>query len=152
MRKSQNEKRRVFWPPNFSLMSIYSNLSPISNREFRRYTGVTRFVFDICVLILNEYYAQTKIKKGRPNKLMTEDQLLMFFEYYRENRTFFHLSKSYGLCESNAHRSIVKTESILIQSGYFRLEGKKALLTNKKIKTILVDVTETPALRPKKKT
>jgi hypothetical protein len=36
-------------------------------------------------------------------------------------------------------------------SGYFRLEGKKALLSDKHLKTILIDVTETPAQRPKKK-
>lgn len=59
---------------------------------------------------------------------------------------------SYGLSESNAYRTIIKLEDILIQSGYFKLDGKKALLDDKKIKGIIVDVTETPAQRPKKKT
>jgi hypothetical protein len=47
--------------------------------------------------------------------------------------------------------TIIKLEDILIQSGYFKLDGKKALLDDKKIKGIIVDVTETPAQRPKKK-
>ena len=93
----------------------------------------------------------TKIKDGRHSNLSVEDQILMLFEYYRENRTFFHLGISYGLSESNAYRTIVKLEGILIKSGYFRLDGKKALLADKKFKTIIIDVTETPAQRPKKK-
>jgi hypothetical protein len=133
-------------------MQKYIELSKISNTKFRRYTGVQRHIFDISTLIIKEYDKLTKIKDGRPRNLSTEDQLLMLFEYYRENRTFFHLGVSYGLSESNVHRTIVKLEHILIQSGYFRLDGKKALLTDKKINTIIVDVTETPALRPKKKT
>ncbi len=132
-------------------MQLYNNLIKLSNTKFRRYTGVSRYVFDICVLIVKEYEKKTKIKDGRPNNLTIENQLLMLFEYYRENRTFFHIGNSFGLNESNAYRTIIKLENILLQSGYFRLEGKKALLIDKKIKTILVDVTETPAQRPKKK-
>ena len=132
-------------------MQRYLSISNLSNTKFRRYTGVTRLTFDISVLIIKEYDRQTKVKEGRPCKLPIEDQLLMLFEYYRENRTFFHLGASYGLSESNAYRTIIKIEDILMQSGYFRLDGKKALLTDKKIKTIIVDVTETPAQRPKKK-
>ena len=123
----------------------------MSNTKFRRYTGVTRFVFDFCVLLIRAYFEQTKIKEGRPSNLSIEDQVLMLFEYYRENRTFFHLGVSYGLNESNVYRTIIKLEDILIQSGYFKLDGKKALLDDKKIKGIIVDVTETPAQRPKKK-
>ncbi len=132
-------------------MQKYSNLSKLSNTKFRRYTGVTRFVFDITVLIIKEYKHLTKKNYGRPCNLLIEDQVLMLFEYYRENRTFFHLGTSYGLSESNAYRTIIYLEDILMQSGYFRLEGKKALLSDKKIKSILIDVTETPAQRPKRK-
>lgn len=127
-------------------------LSKLSKTNFRRYTGVERYIFDVMVLIVDEYDLQTKLKEGRPSNLGTSDQILMLLEYYRENRTFFHLGTSYGLHESNAHKTIVKIENILIQSGYFRLSGKKMLLSDKKIKRILVDVTETPAQRPKKKT
>ncbi len=132
-------------------MEKYTNLLKLSNTKFRRYTGVTRYIFDICVLIVKEYEKLTKIKEGRPSNLTIEEQLLMLFEYYRENRTFFHIGNSYGLNESNAYRTIIKLENILIQSGYFRLDGKKALITDEKIKNIIVDVTETPAQRPKKK-
>lgn len=129
----------------------FSTLSKMSCTKFRRYTGVIRFSFEIMVLIVSEYERQTKLKDGRPCNLSIEDQVLMLLEYYRENRTFFHLGTSYGLSESNAHRTIIKLENILIGSGYFRLDGKRSLLSNTKIQTILVDVTETPAQRPKKK-
>ena len=133
-------------------MNNYAALKKVSNTKFHRYTGVTRFVFDFCVLLIRTYFEQTKIKEGRPSNLSVEDQALMMFECYRENRTFFHLGLSYGLSESNAYRTIIKLEDILIQSGYFKLAGKKALLDAKRIKGIIVDVTETPAQRPKKKT
>ena len=126
-------------------MNNYAALKKVSNTKFRRYTGVTRFVFDFCVLLIRAYFEQTKIKEGRPSNLSIEDQVLMMFEYY------FHLGVSYGLNESNVYRTIIKLEDILIQSGYFKLDGKKALLDDKKIKGIIVDVTETPAQRPKKK-
>jgi Helix-turn-helix of DDE superfamily endonuclease len=130
----------------------YSVLSKLSGNQFRRYTGVIRYTFDIMTIIIAEYDRKTKLKEGRPCNLCLEDQILMLLEYYRENRTFFHLGTSYGLSESNAYRTIIKIENIIIESGYFRLAGKKILLNDKKIKRILVDVTETPAQRPKKKT
>ena len=129
----------------------FMKLSTVSNIKFRRYTGVVRYVFDICVLIVKEYEKQTKSKAGRHCNLSVENQVLLMLEYYRENRTFFHLGMSYGLDESNSFRTVVKIENILIKSGYFRLDGKKSLLSDKKIKTVIVDVIETPALRPKKK-
>lgn len=126
-------------------------LSKLSNTKFRRYTGIIRYVFDIMSVIVQEYDKKNKLKKGRPSNLCVEDQLLMFLEYYREGRTFFHLGTSYGLSESNVYRTIIKLENIIIESGYFRLDGKRILLTDSKLKGILVDVTETPAQRPKKK-
>ncbi len=39
----------------------------------------------------------------------------------------------------------------MITSGYFRLDRKKVLISAEKIKEILIDATELPAQRPKKK-
>ena len=72
----------------------------------------------------------------------------------KQSKTYFlqtFYQWGHGLNESNVYRTIIKLEDILIQSGYFKLDGKKALLDDKKIKGIIVDVTETPAQRPKKK-
>ena len=102
------------------------------------------------VLLVRKYEEETKIKTGRPSNLSVEDRVLLLLEYYRENRTFFHLGMSYSLSESNVYRNIVKIEDILMRTGYFRLGGKKLLLSDKEIKKVYIDVTETPAQRPKK--
>ena len=131
--------------------SKYTGLCKLSNTKFRRYTGLSRDNFEIIRLIIEQYKTGNQLKSGRPSVLCIEDQILMLLEYYRENRTFFHLGISYGLHESNVQRTIVKLEEVLLKSGYFRLEGKKILLTNERVQNILIDVTETPAQRPKKK-
>jgi hypothetical protein len=41
--------------------------------------------------------------------------------------------------------------TILIESGYFNLPGKKLLLSNKEIEMMLTDGTETAVQRPKKR-
>ncbi|BAZ70221.1 transposase IS5 family protein [Fischerella sp. NIES-4106] len=81
-----------------------------------------------------------------------EDHLLIALEYWREYRTYFHISKSWGIHESTVCRIVRKVENILIKSGAFRLPGKREL--NQRAyewKVLVVDVTETPVERPKKK-
>lgn len=122
-----------------------------SDSKFRRYTGVTRLVFDVMVEVVKSHEDLFKKIDGRPLKLSYEELVLMLLEYYRENRTFFHLGTTYGLSESNVHRNITKIEDILMSSDYFRLDGNKILVDNKQVKRIVIDVTECPAQRPKKK-
>ncbi len=129
----------------------YATLEQLSKTQFRRYTGLHRENYDKIVLLVKRHNLTHKKKVGRPANLIEEDQVLLLLEYYRENRTYFHLGVSYGLSESNVQRTIERIEAILIKSGQFTLEGKKALLSDKHLKTIIIDVTETPAQRPKKK-
>ena len=75
----------------------YAQLSKLSKTKFRRYTGLTPFVFEMIIILLKEYERQVKGEIGRPNKLSPEDQVLMLLEFYRGNRTFFHLGISYGI-------------------------------------------------------
>ena len=131
--------------------SKYDSLIVLSHSKFKRCTGLTKHVFELMCILVKDHAKKHKVKVGRPSKLIIEDQILMLLEYYREYRTFYHIGLSYGLAESNAHRIIIKIENILMKSGYFRLDGKKVLASNQKIKEILIDVTETPAQRPKKK-
>nr|CAO88610.1 unnamed protein product [Microcystis aeruginosa PCC 7806] len=70
----------------------------------------------------------------------------------REYRTYFHIGTSWELSESTICRIVNKTEKMLLQSGNFRLKGKKALLNQAEIPVITVmDVTETLIERPQKK-
>ena len=129
----------------------YVVLSKLSKTKFKRYTGVSKDVFEVMVKLVSQHEQKRKKKEGRTANLSIEDQILMTLEYYREYRTLFHIGTDYGLDESNVQRTVVKVESILIGSGHFNLPGKKVLLSADKIQTILTDATETPTARPKKK-
>ena len=126
-------------------MGKYEELKELSEKQFRRLTGVQRGTFEKMVTILIE--AQQKIyrRAGRKGNLSIEDKLLMALEYLREYRTYFHLGRSYGLSESACFRACRWVEDVLIKSGQFSLPGKKELLKgNIEYEVILVDASETP--------
>jgi hypothetical protein len=74
--------------------------------EFRRLTGIKKPTFEEMVKKLQEVRAQKKLRGGRKHKLSIEETLLMTLEYLREYRTYFHISKSYGLSEGYAYKTI----------------------------------------------
>lgn len=118
---------------------------------FRRLTGIKRTTFDVMTKILCEAEALLKACGGKPNKLSIEDRLLMTLEYLREYRTYFHISRSYGISESACYRNIRWVEDALIKDGTFSLPGRKALLkSDVEYEIVLIDATETPIERPKK--
>jgi hypothetical protein len=103
------------------------------------------------ISILSEAEALLKAQGGKPNKLGIEDRLLMTLEYLREYRTYFHISRSYGISESACYRNIRWVENTLIKSGKFSLPGRKALLkSDVEYEVVLIDATESPIERPKK--
>lgn len=72
-------------------------------------------------------------------------------EYWREYRTQFHIGTSWGISESAVCRLIAKVETLLMQSGKFRLPGKKQVYQNADTwSVVVVDVTESQIERPKK--
>ena len=122
-----------------------------AQEEFRRLTGIKRTTFDIMVTILREAEALLKNQGGKPNKLTIEERLLMALEYLREYRTYFHISRSYGISESACYRNIRWVEDTLIKDGAFSLPGRRALLkSDVEYELVLIDATETPIERPKK--
>ncbi len=122
----------------------------LSSREFKRLTGVKRQTFRSFVRLVKAQEKQKK-KSGRRAKLSIEDQLLVTLQYWREYRTYFHISKDWEIAESTVCRIIRKIENILIQSRKFSLPGKKKLLDSAlDEKLILMDVMESPIERPKK--
>jgi hypothetical protein len=124
------------------------NLKP---EEFRRLTGVKFETFIKMQEIINAALKAKKSRGGRPNKLTVEDMILMALEYLREYRTYFHISTSYGISESNCYYTIRFVENTLIKSGEFNLPGRKALLkSDVEYEVILVDATENHVERPKK--
>jgi hypothetical protein len=133
-------------------MKKYEAVNKLSPIEFRRLTGVKKTTFIEMISVVMEVENKRTSRRGRPSHLSIEDRLLMTLEYLREYRTYFHLGQSYGLSESACYRNCRWIEDTLIKSKTFSLPGKKALLKNNaEFEIILIDATETPIERPKKK-
>jgi hypothetical protein len=133
-------------------MKKYEAINKLSSIEFRRLTGVKKTTFIEMIAIVKEVENKRASRRGKPSHLSIEDRLLMALEYLREYRTYFHLGQSYGLSESACYRNCRWIEDTLIKSKAFSLPGKKALLkSNAEFEIILIDATETPIERPKKK-
>ncbi|MDR0235962.1 transposase family protein [Acinetobacter sp.] len=61
------------------------------------------------------------LSEGRPPKLCLEYQVLLCLSYWREYRTLFHVTPSYGVSEPIASRIIRQVENTLVPSGLFIL-------------------------------
>lgn len=130
----------------------YEWVNVLTDGEFRRLTGVKRATFDEMLKILEEAEYVKERKGGKKPKLALADRLLLTLEYWREYRTQFHIAGSYGISESAVCRTIQWIEDVLIASGAFTLPGKQALRTEEISYDILImDATETPIERPKKR-
>ena len=129
----------------------YERIKEIKEEKFRRSTGIKRKTFEKILEILKKADKAKRAKGGRKSKLSIEDMILMTLEYWRENRTYFHVGQSFGISESSAYKNIRWIEDTLIKSQEFSLPGKKALKKdNTNYELILIDATETPIERPKK--
>ena len=130
----------------------FETVKELDEEKFRRLTGVKRTTFDKMLGILERSAKDRKTKKGRKKKLSIENMLLMTLEYIREYRTYFHISQSYSVSESNAYKTVKWVEDTLIKHPDFALPGRKALLKSDiEYEVVLIDASESPIERPKKK-
>ena len=95
-------------------MIKFEQIKDESEEGFRRLTGIKRTTFASMLSILRKAEVVMKARGGKPNKLALEERLLMALEYLREYRTYFHISRSYGISESACYRNIRCVEDILI--------------------------------------
>jgi len=129
----------------------FETVRHLDDEKFRRLSGVKRTTFDKMINILGESIKNRRVNSGRKKKLSLENSLLMVLEYIREYRTYFHISQSYGVSESNAYKTVRWVEDTLIKHPDFALPGRKALLKSDfEYDVILIDATETQIERPKK--
>lgn len=122
---------------------------------FKRLTGVSKDTFMTMITESNRLSPKSThkikgVKRGPKAKLCIEDKLLMLLMYYREYRTFLHISSDYGISEAQCWRIITELERLLIKSELFHLPGKKVLQQANSFEIVLVDVAESPIERPKK--
>lgn len=132
----------------------YKSIQQLKPRAFKRRFGVRRKTFKKMVKNLKEFQTiNKKSPSGAKPLLIVEEQVLVTLEYWREYRTYFHIATSWGVSESTICRIVHRVESELMQSGMFRLPGKKALLKGglSQPEVVVMDVTETPIERPKRK-
>jgi hypothetical protein len=133
----------------------WKEIRDISPAVFKRLVGVHKDTFAKMVTEIIRLQPPSKHKvpgnmRGPKPKLSVEDQLLMMLMYYREYRTFLHISADYGISEAQCWRIITRLEKLLIKSKLFHLPGKKVLQQSNTFEIVLVDVAETPIERPQK--
>lgn len=130
---------------------FYEDAQHLSDSDFCRLTGLKRPTFQAALTVLKEAECLRYARGGRPARLSRENRLLMALAYWREYRTYFHIARDFGLSESACFRSIVWTENTLVNSPLFTLPGRKALVESTEDDHILIDATESPIERPKRK-
>ncbi len=120
-------------------------------QQFKRRFGVLRSTFNHMVNALQTQLPSTA-GRGRKPKLCLEGQVLVALEYWREYRTYFHIGTDWEVSESTVCRIVHWVEDSLMRSGLFRLPGKKRLVQGfGRPEVVVMDVTETPIERPKRK-
>lgn len=129
----------------------WEEISTLKDSQFQRLTGVKRPVFNKMMETVKQYRENRPTQRGRPATISIENQLLVMLMYYREYRTFLHISVTYHISEAQCWRIVRKMEDILLKSKFFHLPGKKKLLeSGMDWEVVVIDVGESPIERPKK--
>jgi hypothetical protein len=71
--------------------------------------------------------------------------------YWREYRTLFHIATSYAVSDPTAFRIVHQVEDTLIRSGLFNLPKDIPEGEGIDWNVVIVDATEIPIQRPKKR-
>ena len=125
------------------------DINKLNDDQFRRKTGIKRRTFNKIYEILEEKELEKNSLGARPNSLDLKTRIIMWLEYLREYRTYFHIGATYGVSESTCYRNCVWIENVLIKSKVFNLKSKQFLL-DKSVESVTIDVTESQIERPKK--
>lgn len=128
----------------------YEELQILTPAAFKRACGISRETFLAMVEVLKPHLDRQG-KRGGQNSLSVEDQLLVTLQYWREYRTQFHIGLDFCVAESTVCRIVEKVEMLLVQSGCFRLPGKRQLQwPDSNWDVVVVDVAEVHIERPQK--
>jgi hypothetical protein len=130
---------------------FYQKAQHLHKADFKQIIGIKKAIFSKMERVLTVAFLAKHAKGGRPSKMPVGVQLLMTLKYWRHYVTQKELAFEFEVGEATIHDTIVWIENTLIKSGKFKIPGKKALLKDSEIEVVLVDVTESPIERPKKK-
>lgn len=132
-------------------MMNYTIAQTLSSENFKRRFGIHRATFKQMVKALKPQWRPIP-KPGAKPKIGIEERVLVALEYWREYRTYFHIGSSWGISEATVCRIVHWVEDHLMASGCFRLPGKKQLVQGfGRPSVVVIDVTETPIERPKRR-
>jgi len=132
-------------------MNAYEKIQKLGDKEFKRITGVTRELFEKMVHRLNKQYSQEHSGGGAPGQPV-ELRLTLALEYWREYRTFEHMSNDHQIPKSTINEMVLWVEYSLSGDEEFKLADLKERFKpgeENEIEIIIVDVEEQPVERPK---
>lgn len=133
-------------------MGKWHRVRDLNAKKFFQIVGVSKETFEEIVCILTRAKKEQKKRGGSANRLNPRESALLCLEYLREYRTYEHLAVDYQISVATCHRVCRWVEDTLIQNPQFHLPGKKVLKQPKmQYEVVIVDATESPIQRPKKK-
>ncbi len=130
----------------------WKKIEKLSNSEFRRIAGIKKTTFHKFLEVLKPKWLARRNSGGPIPKLSLGDQLLLALDYLRNYGSYLEVGSKFGVCESSAFNICRWIEDNLIGDKLLHLPGKKSLLSGKTgHDVVIVDVTECPIERPKKR-
>jgi len=132
-------------------MNAYEKIQKLGEKEFKRITGVTRELFEKMLHRLKEQYTEDHMGGGAPGQRV-ELRLTLALEYWREYRTFEHMSNDHQIPKSTINEMVLWVENALSKDEEFKLADLKERFKpneESEIEIIIVDVEEQPIERPK---
>ena len=122
-------------------MKTIEQIEKLPDKKFRRIFGVMRNTFFFMLDKLNQQYADSHKKGGRPPKINTLNRLCIFLAYYRNYRTMEDIANEYGIAVSTTYDIIRLVEKTLMSCEEFKLPDKQ-ILKEEGLKVVVIDTTE----------
>lgn len=121
--------------------------------DFLREVGISLNNFNHLLDKTIEYRKKEKKKnplrwRGQKSSISLEDKLMLTLIYFRQYPTFDQLGKQFGISESYANKIYHEIANILVT--VIKFTNRKEL-NDKDLEAVIIDVTEQPIERPKKK-
>lgn len=134
-------------------MSIFDNYSQKSPEAFQRMVGLSLGTFkvlhDKIKVAYSEYLnEQPTRRRGKPNKMPLEDQLLLTLFYLRSYDTLLNIGFRFNISESYAQKRYTFIKMLLMRC--LDLPDEQALKLSVKGDFVAIDVTEQAIERPLK--
>ena len=133
------------------MISFYTRLKKRS-RVFRNLIGINIENFDLILSKVTKAWDRNVIKQykrpGRNYKLSLTDMLIMMLIYYRSYTSQLQIGLIFGLDESRVCRIIKLLEPLIAKIVAI---NKDRTLSYDEVKAIIIDVTEQPVERPRRK-